>query len=197
MIGQRKKWVQGMTTNPLSVFLHLAAEAYRKTEVPEALDVANRIIAHAAVPVGQRPKPAIFSHLAEALAAKDAHPAIATLVDMIEDLPWIETSFGATAYLIGSGVHNPFDSMWFGLMLQKPETFYRSHSHAPEELYFVLSGTAEWQRGIGAPFAPKPPGSLIVHRSNEAHAMLTNTAPLLAMWTWFGDLDWDSYELLE
>jgi transposase len=70
MIGQRKKWVQGMTTNPLSVFLYLAAEAYRKTEVPEALDVANRIIAHAAVPVGQRPKPAIFSHLAESLAAR-------------------------------------------------------------------------------------------------------------------------------
>jgi hypothetical protein len=102
--------VQRMTTNPRSVFLHLAAEAYRKTEVPEALEVANRIIAHAAVPAGQRPKPAIFSHLAEALAAKDAHPAIATLVDVIEDLPWIETSFGATERW--SRNFGPVDKLW-------------------------------------------------------------------------------------
>ena len=197
MRRQRNNWVQGMTTNPLSVFLHLAAEAYRKTEVLEASEVANRIYAHTAVPVGQRPEPTIFSHLAEALAAQDAHPAIAPLAGTIHDLPWIETSFGAAAYLIGSGVHNRFESMWFGLMLQRPETLYRSHSHAPEELYLVLSGTAEWQKGIGAPFASKPPGSLIVHRPNEPHAMLTNTAPLLAMWTWFGDLDRDSYAFLE
>ena len=110
MIGQRKKWVQRMTTNPRSVFLHLAAEAYRKTEVPEALEVANRIIANAAVPAGQRPKPAIFSHLAESLAAKDAHPAIATLVDVIEDLPWIETSFGATERW--SRNFGPVDKLW-------------------------------------------------------------------------------------
>jgi len=87
--------------------------------------------------------------------------------------------------------------MWFGLMLQKTEALYRSHNHAPEEIYLVLSGSAEWQKGIGAPFAPKPPGSLIVHRSNEPHAMLTKMAPLLTMWTWFGDLDWDSYDFLE
>jgi len=77
----------GVTNNPLSVFLHLAAETYRKTEVLEASEVANRIIAHTAVPVGQRPEQTIFSHLAEALAAQDAHPAIAPLVEMIEILP--------------------------------------------------------------------------------------------------------------
>ena len=50
-------------------------------------------------------------------------------------------------------------SLRFGLYVQAPESFYPPHSHAAEEFYYVLSGTARWQKGEEA-FSLKPPGQL-------------------------------------
>ncbi len=47
------------------------------------------------------------------------------------------------------------DGFRFGLYLQAPETFYPAHCHEAEELYLVLSGTAEWQAG-DEDFSSKP-----------------------------------------
>jgi dimethylpropiothetin dethiomethylase len=86
------------------------------------------------------------------------------------------------------------DGFRFGLYLQAPETFYPAHRHEAEELYLVLSGTAQWQAG-DENFATKPPGSLIHHRPWQAHAMRTLSAPLLALWSWLGAIGHDSYRM--
>ena len=86
------------------------------------------------------------------------------------------------------------DDVRFGFYLQAPETFYPAHCHEAEELYLVLSGTAEWQAGDDD-FSSKPPGSLVHHRPWQAHAMRTLSDPLLALWGWSGAIGHDSYRM--
>jgi dimethylpropiothetin dethiomethylase len=87
------------------------------------------------------------------------------------------------------------DGFRFGLYLQAPETFYPAHCHEAEELYLVLSGTAEWQAG-DEEFSSKPPGSLIHHRPWQAHAMRTLSEPLLALWGWLGAIGNETYRMV-
>ena len=75
-----------------------------------------------------------------------------------------------------------------GLTLLAPHTHYPLHAHPAIELYFVLSGTAEWQIGRDD-FVARPAGSLILHPSNVGHAMRTGAEPLLALYVWRGDID--------
>lgn len=122
----------------------------------------------------------------------------------LTDLDWTEgnlpvpASFkGRYAFvtLIGAGTPVPDDRFYFGLYVQAPDTYYPSHWHHAEELYYVLSGTALWQQGKSS-LTPKPPGTLVHHAPDEPHIMQTGVAPLLAMWAWIGDLS-DSYQIAD
>ncbi len=84
----------------------------------------------------------------------------------------------------------------FGLFVQKPGSLYPPHQHAAVEDYYVLSGSARWQKGNGA-LRVMPPGSHIRHASWQKHAMETAAEGLLAMWVWRGDLDMDAYRIDE
>ncbi len=83
----------------------------------------------------------------------------------------------------------------FGLYLQQRDVVYPSHWHSAVEDYLVLSGTAMWQAGDGD-FATRPPGSHILHASNQAHATTTLEEPLLAMWFWRGDISDSTYRIV-
>ena len=72
-----------------------------------------------------------------------------------------------------------------GFMLLAPETTYPSHHHPAEEVYHVLSGTAEWQRG-SEPWHARPPGSAIHHPPHMPHATRTLAEPLLVLYCWTG-----------
>ena len=96
--------------------------------------------------------------------------------------------------IVGPGCPIPSEVIAFGAYLQFPDTWYPRHSHAAEELYFVLSGTALWSRD-GVDDVAAPPGTLIRHASFERHATRTGPEPLLAFWIWMGDLDFASYEI--
>jgi anti-sigma factor ChrR (cupin superfamily) len=74
-----------------------------------------------------------------------------------------------------------------GLTLMAPNTHYPLHKHPAIETYLVLAGTASW-RIVGQRFASRPPGSLILHEGNVAHAMETRDEPLLALYSWSGDI---------
>lgn len=87
--------------------------------------------------------------------------------------------------LVGKRGPVPSEAIAAGFLLLGPHTHYPRHSHAAEELYIPLAGTAEWLRGE-APFAPVPPGVPIHHPSWMAHAMRTGAAPLLAFYLWRG-----------
>ena len=90
-----------------------------------------------------------------------------------------------------SGLHRsaPFvsDDIFIGVTLQAPDIFYPAHSHPAIEVYSVVGGTAEWQHN-GGPWAPRPPGSVMVHEANDHHAMQTRSEPLLTWVTWVSDL---------
>jgi mannose-6-phosphate isomerase-like protein (cupin superfamily) len=74
-----------------------------------------------------------------------------------------------------------------GLLLIGPKNHYPAHSHPAEEIYMVVAGEAEWQRG-GAPWQLQPPGSVIHHEPKVIHAMRTAAQPLLALYAWRGEI---------
>ena len=101
------------------------------------------------------------------------------------DAPGLEDSM-AWAELIGPKAPILSDAVGFGLTLIGPRTHYRPHRHPAVELYAVIAGTAIWTAdGIAA---PKPPGSFILHPENVVHAMQTGDEPLLAVYSWTGDI---------
>lgn len=74
-----------------------------------------------------------------------------------------------------------------GLTLIAPYTSYPPHAHPAVEVYLVVAGSATWQAGHAAA-TRQPPNAVIFHPSNVPHAMTTDAEPLLAIWTWRGDL---------
>jgi mannose-6-phosphate isomerase-like protein (cupin superfamily) len=73
----------------------------------------------------------------------------------------------------------------FGFTLIAPESLYPAHFHPATELYYVLSGTAQWV--LSGTKTRYQSGSFILHPSNAVHAMQTSDEPLLAMYTWSGE----------
>ena len=192
-------------TSPINRFVAAAADAYRLTGVAQALEVARLLGEHADARYSiEAAHPPAAKPLDTILNAPDLHPVARVLGPDLTALDWTEgtlpgpASFkGRYAFvtLIGEGTSRPDSRFYFGLYLQAPETYYPSHWHRAEELYYVLSGTALWQQGART-LTPKPPGALVHHAPDEPHVMQTGAAPLLAMWAWIGDLS-DSYRIAD
>ena len=72
-----------------------------------------------------------------------------------------------------------------GLLMLGPRTDYPAHAHEAEELYLPLAGTALWMRGEEG-YVSRAPGHPIFHSSWMAHAMRTESEPLLALYVWRG-----------
>ena len=190
---------------PYPRFLEYAAETYALTEHPLAGRLRAPLLA-----AGGRPaepvEPAITapSFLAAALEARGAHAILAEIAEFAADLPWqVAPSLQANPQtqdrhafieLVGPDGLAVTDELRFGLYLQAADTVYPPHRHAAEELYFVVAGTAEWQKD-DADFAPREPGTLIHHVPWQDHATTTHGEPLLAMWAWLGDLNPQSYRM--
>lgn len=72
-----------------------------------------------------------------------------------------------------------------GVLLMAPSVLYPQHLHPAEEVYHVVSGTAEWWQQ-GEDWAAKPPGSAVHHTSGLPHATRTTSETLLAIYCWRG-----------
>lgn len=87
---------------------------------------------------------------------------------------------------------NPFlfhsDEILVGLFLLSPNRLYPEHDHPALEMWVVLSGTAQWKRGL-EPWQTRKPGEYFIHTQNQSHAMKTMDEPLFALWAWTGDLE--------
>ena len=81
-----------------------------------------------------------------------------------------------------------------GVYWHDRHTFYPRHRHEAIELYHIVSGTAYWQH-ISEEWVPRPPDSFVIHQSNEDHATKTGDQPLLALWSWLGNISFDSYSM--
>jgi mannose-6-phosphate isomerase-like protein (cupin superfamily) len=100
--------------------------------------------------------------------------------------PGLERRIAFTLVLGSTAVWRS-ERMLLGFTLITPHTNYPPHAHPAIELYLVVAGAASWRVG-DAPAAIRPPGSVIVHPSGAPHAMSTGAEPLLALFTWRGDL---------
>jgi len=71
-----------------------------------------------------------------------------------------------------------------------PNTLYRDHSHAPNEVYLALTGGGEWRVGHHS-WKQLDAGQTIYIPSNAVHAIRTSTKPLLTFSFWLeaGDMD--------
>lgn len=103
---------------------------------------------------------------------------------------------GRSAYveIVGPEGLAYFAGLRFGLFLQTSKSLYPPHNHAAEEFYYVLSGTAYWQKG-DSEYVARSPGTLIHHAPWERHSMQTKVEPLLAMWAWTGGLNFSTYRI--
>ncbi|MCY4351460.1 MAG: dimethylsulfonioproprionate lyase family protein [Thiotrichales bacterium] len=72
--------------------------------------------------------------------------------------------------------------------LQAPGILYPLHRHKAPEVYYVISGEAEWMRD-GETWRRRQPGEWIFHASDQGHAMRTGREPLLALAAWIDHLD--------
>ena len=187
-------------------FLLAVAAALRARDLPAARH-AGDLLAAAARRADACPEQPGFTPpcLEQALEAPGADPLTRLLAPLAPALPWADTSANmimpegfrgrySAAEIAGPNGTIPAADFRFGTFLQYPDTWYPLHHHAAEELYFILSGTAEWTRD-GIDGQPEPPGTLFRHASHERHATRTLGEPLLALWVWLGDIDSGSYRV--
>ncbi len=74
-----------------------------------------------------------------------------------------------------------------GLMFMTPNQIYPEHQHAPQEVYFVLSGTASWLYGGEEIYRQQKPGDIIYNHSRDLHGMKTQNESLLALYFLWGN----------
>ncbi len=186
--------------------LAATALALRATRQPVAAEVASYLatVDHGWAPPAAGPAVPALAHLDAALTAPGAHPLARTLAPIARVLPWTrnENADKSAALLAGQtycelvGPDGAVRDGRFrlGLYLQAPRLVYPAHSHAAVELYLVIAGDAVWRQAGEREFEPRP-GALIHHASYQSHAMTTRTLPLLALWTWTGDISFASYRM--
>lgn len=89
----------------------------------------------------------------------------------------------ATCEIIGYEAPFTSEEMHLYFVYLPPDTFYPWHKHPAEELYFVLSGGAIFQRE-NKPDQALRAGDHIIHETQEAHAIQTIDAPLISLAVW-------------
>ena len=117
---------------------------------------------------------AVLRPLAKGLPWRYGYEASADRPDLHLDMGWAE--------FVGPAAPFRSDEVCLGLTLIGPHTHYAAHRHPAVELYHVLTGSAAWSGNS------RPPGAFILHESNQEHAMHTGNEPLLALYTWSGDV---------
>ena len=74
-----------------------------------------------------------------------------------------------------------------GLMFMTPNQIYPEHQHAPQEVYFVLSGTASWLYGGNEEYQQQKPGDVIYNHPHDLHGIKTQDESLLALYFLWGN----------
>lgn len=85
------------------------------------------------------------------------------------------------------------DHLRAGLYYQKPDSRIGLHSHAAEETYVIIAGTAYWT--AGETHRQLGPGDYVHHSTYLPHACATGPEGVLAAWRWSGDIGKDSYRI--
>ena len=98
-------------------------------------------------------------------------------VEFLQQYGWIK--------FLGPDAYWHSDELSSGLVLFGDDVIYPDHWHLAEELYFPVSGTADWYHEEKG-WQLLSPGALVQHASNIKHSMRTRGEPLLALYIWRG-----------
>jgi quercetin dioxygenase-like cupin family protein len=101
------------------------------------------------------------------------------------DAPGLASAIGWTE-IVGKLAPFRSASVCLGLTLIAAGSFHPPHRHPAVELNHVLARHPEWTAGPDTR-VPRP-GAFILHDSGIVHAMRTGHEPLLALYTWTGDV---------
>ena len=78
----------------------------------------------------------------------------------------------------------PLEEVLMGVLDLEAGGYYPLHSHPSPEIYYVISGTAEWT--VGEETFAATPGMAIYHASDIPHRMVNNgDDPLRTVWFWW------------
>jgi mannose-6-phosphate isomerase-like protein (cupin superfamily) len=194
---------------PLAALCHAIIHGLPKVglaskDLQACVDLLGRSLDTAvARPIADRTPGRDYSRLLnQALTLQPQDPISLAMTKLPGPLPWYyqyatrpgESDLAgniAFAELIGPDGDMDAPDCRVGFTLMAPDTYYPLHAHPAVELYFVISGNAEWRAGEAT--RRVPPGELVLHRSSEPHSMRTFAEPLLALWSWSGDLDTPAY----
>ncbi len=188
-------------------FLLAIAGALRARGMPAARHAGDLLAAVAwRADFGLEPPGFTPPFLDRALEALGADPLTSLLAPLAPTLPWSDRRRRFTmpggfrgrytlTEITGPDGTIPATGFRFGTYLQHPDSWYPLHHHAAEELYLILSGTAQWTRD-DIDGQSEPPGTLIRHAPHERHATRTLGEPLLALWVWLGDIDIATYRVV-
>jgi len=189
---------RGRMAVKLSTYRGLLAEALAALAPHLPAGVTVPAHAHAAAdPAESRTLPVLadLPHLA-LLASESTRGIAEAVIAAAPDLCWRQTYDGRNvaptfmerygwAELLGPYGIFASNTARLGFLSLGKDTHYPSHAHAAEEVYLVLAGIANWQKG-DEPWRSIPPGSAIHHTPHLPHAMRTAAEPLLAMYFWWG-----------
>ena len=195
--------------NSLSEALSETALAFRHSGNETAGEFADCLDRHRACPfrgrAPERVEACQFLEPAFAAAPAGTKKIAARVATLDQQLAWrtapasgrSETFQRRNAFVEWVGPEGDFLSDQFraGLQLLGPDTLYDRHAHGAEELYYVISGRADWQREESWRRAVVE-GSFIHHPAHCPHAIQTREAPLLAFWIWRGDVRGESFRFL-
>lgn len=132
--------------------------------------------------------------LCQTAAPPAMHPLVEALHSAAPVLPWRQT-YGARqmsqhfltqygwAELVGLTGPVPSRTCAVGFLLLGPDVEYPPHHHEALELYLPLAGRAAWWRAQSG-WQQIEPGEPVLHARWEAHAMRTESEPLLALYLW-------------
>ena len=142
--------------------------------------------------------------LRSVLNAMGDDPLVGALFTLNPVLPWVtrgvftdsdQTNRGYVEFIGPEGMIRT-DRVRLGIYWHAAHTFYPAHRHNATELYHILSGTGFWQHKTQT-WTPRGPDSYIMHDSRDNHATRTEAEPTLALWSWLGDIGFESYSMDE
>ena len=170
-----------------------------KREVDHMLTTTTKL--HPVAPEGNRVNAGAAKHLPGALDAARRGPGRAVadaITGAADDLLWYygyaprpgEKDLSqdiAFCEILGptTGSFRSADAR-LGFTLIGPRMHYPAHSHPATELYHLLAGSSTWIKADVA--SRKEPGDFILHPSGVSHAMETDEASLLSIYSWSGDI---------
>jgi hypothetical protein len=180
---------------------HFSVDADRHDAVGEEIrNVEQRLARVTASPLPLQPTDHPLTRYLPAvldLAERDAPDVATALRPLGSHLPWrygyapradapgLDGSMG-WAEIVGPAAPLVSDDVCFGLTLIGPHAHYLPHRHPAVELYRIVVGHPHWT--VDQTTSLRAPGDAILHSSDVVHAMRTEHEPLLAIYSWTGDV---------